>query len=480
MAYPVILFNNSTGSDTAASGAGPSTALSGTSASYSESGVGEPTKTFTLDGSPDLSGVITDGSHVIWVDTSEGRQFFKITAVDDGADTVEVDAELTGTTTGLTWGLGGKRASLKGSRMLFESEYGSWGSYGPGATYEWKAELADGYFETFGSGDVLKPNVEGESYSEGKFEIRAEAGATTRPRLEATHSGGVDATIIWGDYGLWGTYPRIKLTGIDFEYNNASTSSYVYMIYWDKHCDLDNCLFTKTAAGGCVAATLYNNARVRHCTFECGGASSRQSVLYCYRNPLIEDSIIRNGTYIGLSVQCFYYGTVVKRCQIYGNGLSGLCCCYGMYYHLHIVDCVINGNGADGIEIAGWSDQPQFSQVENCQITNNGGYGVNQDTWNDRWKAIHYRNNNFHGNTSGESNVTLTKFDCTASAPGYTDAGNGDFSSSQGNDLGAPIKPCGHDGATDASQWYNDIGVDKSSSGGGGGSPRLINGGLIS
>ena len=31
MAFPVILFNHSTGSDTAASGAGPSTALSGTS-----------------------------------------------------------------------------------------------------------------------------------------------------------------------------------------------------------------------------------------------------------------------------------------------------------------------------------------------------------------------------------------------------------------------------------------------------------------
>ena len=95
MAVPTLLFNTGSGSDTAASGAGPTTALSGTAASYSES-------VFTLDGSPDLSGVSTDGPHVIWVDTSTGRKFFTINAVNDGANTVTVDDAPAETTTELT------------------------------------------------------------------------------------------------------------------------------------------------------------------------------------------------------------------------------------------------------------------------------------------------------------------------------------------------------------------------------------------
>ncbi len=104
MAKPTIVYNNSTGSATAASGAGPATALTGTSASYSGS-------VFTLDGSPDLSGVATDGSHAIFVQTTTGRRLFEITAVDDGADTVTVANAPSGTSSGLSWALGGKRNS---------------------------------------------------------------------------------------------------------------------------------------------------------------------------------------------------------------------------------------------------------------------------------------------------------------------------------------------------------------------------------
>jgi len=117
MATTNTLFNNASGSDTAASGAGPTTALFGTAASYSGS-------VFTLDGTPNLSGVATDGSHVIWVQTSTGRQFFTINAVDDGANTVTVDDAPAGTTTGLTWGLGGKRQTVGNtdSRLLFSTD----------------------------------------------------------------------------------------------------------------------------------------------------------------------------------------------------------------------------------------------------------------------------------------------------------------------------------------------------------------------
>lgn len=119
MATPTITFNSSTGSDSQASGAGPATALFGTAASYSGSVV-------TLDGSPDLSGVATDGSAVLWLQTSTGRRNFTINAVDNGADTVTLDDAPAGTATGLTWAIGGKRGSFDLSRQLFSDLKAGW------------------------------------------------------------------------------------------------------------------------------------------------------------------------------------------------------------------------------------------------------------------------------------------------------------------------------------------------------------------
>ncbi len=69
MAYPTIIFNATSGSDTAASGAGPSTAVTGSSATVNG---GDPGTVLDLDGTPDLSGVATDGSGAIFLGTWSG------------------------------------------------------------------------------------------------------------------------------------------------------------------------------------------------------------------------------------------------------------------------------------------------------------------------------------------------------------------------------------------------------------------------
>jgi hypothetical protein len=120
MAAPTITFNSSTGSDTTRSGSagqpggGP---VSGTAASFTGS-------VFTLDGSPSLAGLPTDGTAVIWVLTSTGRQFFTINAFNDSTKTVTVDDAPAGTASGLTWGLGGKRSTWDNvnSRVLFSAD----------------------------------------------------------------------------------------------------------------------------------------------------------------------------------------------------------------------------------------------------------------------------------------------------------------------------------------------------------------------
>lgn len=82
MAYPTILIDVATGSDTAASGAGPATAVTGSKArtrnTASQLRVG-----FFETTPPDLSGVLTDGSHVVYVaiSTSGARNFSSINAV---------------------------------------------------------------------------------------------------------------------------------------------------------------------------------------------------------------------------------------------------------------------------------------------------------------------------------------------------------------------------------------------------------------
>src|SRR5882762_753979 len=108
MALPTVAINSS-GSDTAASGAGPVISLFGTAAATAASTI----VTLLVD-NPDLSGVATDGSAIIWIGSSSGRQFSKITAVDNtvGVKTVTVAVAFANTESGKSWGIGGKRLTL--------------------------------------------------------------------------------------------------------------------------------------------------------------------------------------------------------------------------------------------------------------------------------------------------------------------------------------------------------------------------------
>lgn len=131
MALPTIIFNAASGSDTAASGAGPATALFGTAASLNSS----TTVDLSAD-APDLSGVATDGSAALWVDTTSGRQFSPITGVDNTAKTVTVSTTYSVTESGRNWGIGGKRKLIDNADSL--TLFGA-----TGATLNWIIELED-------------------------------------------------------------------------------------------------------------------------------------------------------------------------------------------------------------------------------------------------------------------------------------------------------------------------------------------------
>jgi len=104
--------DNANGSDANSGSSEDHTApLSGTAATRS-------TNVYTLDGSPDLSGIVDNADTIAIVGEtsgqgSEGTTVFLITAHDDGADTVTVSPTPTGGTSGLTWAIGGAFATLE-------------------------------------------------------------------------------------------------------------------------------------------------------------------------------------------------------------------------------------------------------------------------------------------------------------------------------------------------------------------------------
>src|SRR5210317_2245162 len=97
----LVYYVDTGGADTnSGTSAGTSPIANGTAATRS-------TNVYTLDGSPDLSGVTPNVDAIHIVGETSGRGFdgtlFEITAVDDTGKTVTVDPTPTGGTSGLTW-----------------------------------------------------------------------------------------------------------------------------------------------------------------------------------------------------------------------------------------------------------------------------------------------------------------------------------------------------------------------------------------
>ena len=114
MALPTITFA-STGSDTAASGSAPTTAVSGVLCATTNAST-----TVTITDAVALGSVPVDGSAALWVSTSTGRRWSRITAVSgsSGNWTVTVADSYGVTASGQTWGIGGKRATLANAIQL--------------------------------------------------------------------------------------------------------------------------------------------------------------------------------------------------------------------------------------------------------------------------------------------------------------------------------------------------------------------------
>jgi hypothetical protein len=355
MALPTITFNASTGSDTAASGAGPATALTGTAASFS-------TATVTLDGSPSLTGVATDGSHVLWLKTSTGTQFFKITG--KGTSTVDVTPNPAGTSTGRTWGIGGKRATFANadSRLLFSADAK------PGWTIVTETDQT-------GLTTELVCTAIGDTTT-GAITLKGDSTSNRRVLSSATNN----ISILNGGLENW-NLQNLKFT------STASTKTYSYGINWGSAnatgvCIIRNCVFGD-------ATNKLQNAWER--------SASSQIALQVFDSEITSTLGYAFGAHCGTSggalsvVNCWihgcsgggcnpYYGNVsqvwlVMNCLITGN--TGYGFSVGMSPVGFIGNTIHGNSGASGDGIYFPSVVTlQGSVIVNNQITGNGRKGV--------------------------------------------------------------------------------------------------------
>lgn len=387
-AFPTIVFNSSTGSDSLASGAGPATAITGTCAASTNS------TTVTFNGNPDLSGVAQDGSAVLWLN---GIGFVRISTVDDTANTCVVETALT-IGDGTSFAIGGKRATLDEteSRRLFAATATPTAS---GASGGWTVTL---------EGDQSLTSAITLAFTAGSGHLRIQSDdATLRTITQTANAALFLAT----------TANKFWFKSIGFRHSNA-TKSYVFVS-------------SSNASAAVIESCVCGAADGTNCPSGLWSRTNSTATL-----TLLNSSVQRctvHGLNLGGGVTLFVLGSDVSRNAQHGifqpanlyasasiiahNGADGI---NGVTTFTKIDNCTIDGNAGDGIEVA--TNNAALPVIVGNQITNNGAYGVNFSGTTPHSPIVQY--NNFYGNTTNPANgITLDATNLTVD-PGYTDRTN--------------------------------------------------------
>lgn len=409
-----ILFNSSTGSDTGASGLGPTTALSGTGASLNT------TSTVTLSAdTPDLSGVVA--GDLLWVDTSSGRQFSIIASVDNGADTVTCDDAFTVTESGRNWGIGGKRATLNGtnSRKILDNAAAAGDAYGG-----WIIQFESGFTDTITANIRIRRSG---STTLGPIIVRGEPGAATKPVLTANFNGSMFITGS-GDGHQFHDFTALNSNG------TKTASMFVNGGSGGKYCVLRGMTIGDGAGNHFWKGLLCNaygwrlyNCEIRNCASY--GIEINTGSLVVYSSYIHDNG--SNGIHgTGTTSD----GLIVFQSIIAGNTGDGIYMqVLGSTLLMSIIaNNIIHNNRGDGIELATASDRLYPSaNIYNNIITQNLGYGINPSSGTQEladFYGMQMDFNAFLNNSSGEVNIVNNgPNDITLTVDPFVNAAGGDF-----------------------------------------------------
>lgn len=435
--FPTLSFNSSTGSDTAASGAGPGTAVTGTTNAVTNS------TTVTFAGAPDLSGVAQDGTAVLWI---SGVGFVRISTVDNGAKSCVVETAVT-CSSGTSFAIGGKRATFDNteSRRLFAATSSP---TAVGASGRWTLQLED---------DQATTSTITCAFTAGTNWLTIQSDGSTRRTISCNASGAAIFTC--------NTANRIRYKKINFRHTHATVKGYAFTHSSTTQIELrdgicgdsggTNCpsgLSTRTGGGGIL--TMYDFSVLR-----CGsvGINGTHNV---YMHGCEVSRCGGAGVSIGAG-ELTAYGSIISH-----NGGDGINSSNagGAATPIQLLGCTIHGNSGDGVEFS--AANVVNHSVVNCSITANTGWGLNCSGSTPHSVLCEYNNfgnaSDSTNNGSGTANnLTLSSTNLTV-ACGYTDASNGVRNFSPGANLkaaGFPASSATVAAGQTGSTSYVDIGA---------------------
>lgn len=409
--WPTIRFNNSTGSDTAASGAGPATAVTGTAAAHTN---GVASTTITFADSPDLSGVAQDGSALLFLNTASGRKFTRISTVDNSAKTCVVEDSFNiASGSAVNYAIGGKRATLNhaDSRKLFYN--GGDGDCKGGVRVEIEY-TGTNYILTSANGGKLQVQLAATTNGAPSF---VGTGAT-RPTVEQQGSG-ADCFSFWGSAGAY-------LQNLQITHTGASRG--ILCANWgggSTPCTLVNCKFSGGSLG-LYGSTPWIAIGCEFTGFSTAGGAVVSAGTYvnfwdCYVHD--NTAVIYQDAY---TLKSAYNTAFIRNAKV-----AEVSSTYGIEFNF--ANCVFAFGSATVLKYTGTmnTDRWLFLRLHNCVFYGNTGYAVD---WGSATGRVHpglvmtrcafgsNSSGNFPASPTPRNNVepvTLTAnpfVNCTASA----------------------------------------------------------------
>jgi len=402
-----IVFNASTGSDSAASGLGPATAVTGSGAS--------------TDGTAVVTGITTTGvsaGDLLWVQTASGRQFSIIASVDSGTQVTCDDTFALGS--GQTWAIGGKRATWDNSdsRQLFLDAQ-------PGYIIETETD------QTLTTSSLDTTGIDGTAYAPIVF--RGDSATTQRVITQTANAACI---------GQETAYSYIVFENLKFENSNGTKTSADGLVIRSAFCTIKNCTFgdaTNTLRYGVSSRYDFNLYIVHDTVFQNmtgaavwmnAGAGNRGCGFY---NCTFKGNNSSSGSYCVEATNSSF-----MNCIFDSNSQSCILVRSREFALPTIVNNVFYGSGAAGVIVDGSGDGG-FLNISRNIFEGNGTYGISlTSATNDDGRSID--GNAFYNNTSGQVLNCSNDNAITLTASPFTNAASGDFTINTTSGGGADLR----------------------------------------